>query len=55
MSNLYELAFQQVIQDIKNLMTKHVDLDWTCACQAVALERGFDEQTLIEDMKEYFE
>ena len=55
MSDFWQAAIQQVIDDIQSLMEKPPDLDWTCACQAVAIERGVNEQELLEDMKEHFE
>lgn len=54
MSDFWQATIQQVIDDIRDLMAKHDDLDWTSACQAVAMERGIDEQELLEDMKEHF-
>lgn len=55
MSDFWQATIQQVIDDIKAHLARHPGIDWTCACQAVALERGINEQELLEDMREHFE
>ncbi len=43
-----------VVGMVRDLMTRHTDLDWTCAVQSVAMEIGWNEQELLEDLAEEF-
>ena len=45
----------EVVGMVRDLMTRHTDLDWTCAVQSVAMQIGWNEQELLEDLAPDFE
>lgn len=45
----------EVIGMVRAKMERHPDLDWTCAVQAVAMEIAWNEQELLEDLRDAFE
>jgi hypothetical protein len=44
----------EIVDKVKRVMFNHQDLDWTCAVQCVAMEIGYNEFDLMDDLREEF-
>lgn len=52
-NEVIEMVREKVTE--RSSVSRHEDLDWTCAVQSVAMEIGRNEQELINDLRDAFE
>lgn len=45
----------EVIAMVRDKLSRHPDIDWTSAVQSVAMEIGWNEFELMDDLRDAFE
>lgn len=46
---------REVISMVRDKLERHPSIDWTSAAQSVAMEIAWNEQELLEDLRDTFE